>query len=113
VSICVHSWLKTFCALRGLVVNEGNRYAGEKIWHQSQRSRKLPDGSLEVTFQVAGLDEIGQWVMGLGPEAYVEEPKKLRDGVKADMKKALFQYERIMPANSETTVLNSRIDYVR
>jgi predicted DNA-binding transcriptional regulator YafY len=89
------------------------RYVGEKIWHESQKSRKLRDGSLELTFQVAGLDEIRQWVMGLSPEAYVEEPKKLRDRVKADMKKALFQYERIMPANSETTVLDSRIDYVR
>jgi len=34
----------------------------------------------------------GNWVMGLGSEAYVEEPKKLRDRVKADMKKVLVQY---------------------
>ena len=26
----------------------------------------------------AGLDEIKQWIMSLGPEAYVEEPKRLR-----------------------------------
>ncbi|MBC8431809.1 MAG: WYL domain-containing protein, partial [Desulfobacterales bacterium] len=38
--------------------------------------------------QVAGLDEIKQWIMSLGPEAYVEEPKKLRDMVKADLKKS-------------------------
>ncbi|MFO7554193.1 MAG: WYL domain-containing protein [Desulfobacterales bacterium] len=67
--------------------------------------------ALELTFQVAGLDEIKQWVMGLGPEAYVEEPKKLRDMVRADMKKALFQYEGIRPAYQEPAVLDSRVDY--
>jgi hypothetical protein len=43
---------------------------------------KLKDGSLELIFQVAGLDEIRQWVMGLGREDYVEEPKKLSTGSK-------------------------------
>ncbi|NQT69564.1 MAG: WYL domain-containing protein, partial [Desulfobacteraceae bacterium] len=48
---------------------------------------------LELISQVAGLDEIKQWIMSLGPEAYVEEPKKLRDMVQAELKKALIQYE--------------------
>ncbi len=89
------------------------RYIGEKIWHESQKSRKLPDGSLELTFQVAGLDEIKQWIMSLGPEAYVKEPERLRDMVKADMKKALVQYEEIRPAYQEPEVLESRVDYAR
>jgi predicted DNA-binding transcriptional regulator YafY len=89
------------------------RYIGEKIWHQSQKSRKLPDGSLELTFQVAGLDEIKQWVMGLGPEAYVEEPKKLREMVKADLKKTLIQYERIGPLYQSSDVMESKVDYIR
>jgi len=89
------------------------RYIGEKIWHESQKSRKLRDGSLELTFQVAGLDEIKQWIMSLGPEAYVEEPKKLRDMVKADLKKTMVQYEGIRPAFQESAVLESRVDYVR
>jgi predicted DNA-binding transcriptional regulator YafY len=88
------------------------RYIGEKIWHESQKSRKLKDGSLELTFQVAGLDEIRQWVMGLGPEAYVEEPKKLRDRVKADMKKALVQYEEIMPVLQRQEILETGTEYI-
>jgi len=87
------------------------RYIGEKIWHESQRSRKLRDGSLELIFQVAGLDEIKQWIMSLGPEAYVEEPKSLRDMVKADMKKALIQYEGIRHTYQEPDVLEDRVDY--
>ena len=89
------------------------RYIGEKIWHESQRSRKFRDGSLELTFQIAGLDEIKQWIMSLGPEAYVEEPKRLRDMVKADMKKALIQYERIRPVYQESDLLESRVDYAQ
>jgi len=89
------------------------RYIGEKIWHESQKSRKLRNGSLELTFQVAGLDEIKQWIMSLGPEAYVEEPEGLRDMVKADMKKALVQYEGIRPAYQEPVVLENRVDYAR
>ncbi|NQT69304.1 MAG: WYL domain-containing protein, partial [Desulfobacteraceae bacterium] len=61
--------------------------------------------------QVAGLDEIKQWIMSLGPEAYVEEPKKLRDMVQAELKKALIQYEGIRPAYQEPEVLESRLDY--
>ncbi len=71
----------------------------------------MRDGSLELTFQVAGLDEIKQWIMSLGPEAYVEEPKRLRDMVKADIKKALVQYEGIRPAFIEPDVLENRLDY--
>ena len=69
------------------------RYIGEKIWHESQQTKKLTDGSLELTFQVAGFDEIKQWIMSLGPEAYVIEPERLRDMIKADLKKTLIQYK--------------------
>jgi predicted DNA-binding transcriptional regulator YafY len=54
------------------------RYVGEKIWHENQTIRKMPDKSVEMTFQVAGLDEIKQWLLSLGPEAEVIEPKRLK-----------------------------------
>jgi len=74
------------------------RYIGEKIWHESQQTKKLSDESLEMTFQVAGLNEIKQWIMSLGPEAYVIKPEKLKNMVKADLKKSLLQYEATRPA---------------
>ena len=67
----------------------------KNILQESQKYKKLSDGSLEMTFQVVGLDEIKQWIISLDPEAYVEEPKSLRNMVKADMKKALVQYKEI------------------
>ncbi|MBW1714064.1 MAG: transcriptional regulator [Deltaproteobacteria bacterium] len=69
------------------------RYIGEKIWHESQKTEKLPDGGLELTFQVAGLDEIRRWVLSLGPEAEVLEPEELRDTVRAGLRQNLELYE--------------------
>lgn len=87
-------------------------YIGEKIWHESQVTRKMPDKSLEITFRVAGLDEIKRWVMGLGPEAYVKEPEKLKDMVRAGLKKALNQYEGIKPIyQTPPGMPKNRVDY--
>ncbi len=57
---------------------EWSRWVGEQIWHESQRSEKQPDGSLILSFQVAGLEEIKRWVLSLGPEAEALEPQALR-----------------------------------
>ncbi|MCB2188433.1 MAG: WYL domain-containing protein [Deltaproteobacteria bacterium] len=55
------------------------RWVGERIWHQSQEILTLPDGGLELTFQVNGLQEIRMWVLSLGKEAEVLEPRELRE----------------------------------
>jgi len=70
------------------------RYVGEKIWHENQTIRKMSDKSVEMTFQVAGLDEIKQWVLSLGPEAEVIEPESLRELIREDLKKTLAKYEK-------------------
>jgi len=63
---------------------EWARWVGEKIWHESQKIAKLPDGSLEMTFRVAGVDEIKRWILSLGPEALVLEPEKLKEMVRKE-----------------------------
>ncbi len=68
------------------------RWVAEKIWHESQKITKLPEGSLEMTFRVAGLDEIKRWVLSFGPEAQVLEPLRLKQMVRADLQKSLGQY---------------------
>jgi len=89
-----------------------SRYVGEKVWHESQKSCKLSDGSLELTFHVAGLDEIKQWIMGFGLEGYVVEPERLKDMVRADLK-TLFQYKGLRPISKEPEVQKGKADYVR
>jgi len=55
------------------------RWVGEKIWHDSQKIFKLPGGGPEMTFRVAGLDEIKRWILSFGLEAVVLEPEKPED----------------------------------
>mgnify|MGYP001826618884 CR=1 FL=1 len=80
-------------AVRILISPSWSRYIGEKIWHESQQIQKQLDGAIEITFLVAGLDEIKRWVLGLGPEAYVVEPEELRLMVQADLEQSLEQYQ--------------------
>ena len=68
------------------------RWVGEKIWHESQKVTKLPDGGLEIAFRVAGLEEIKRWILSFGPEAVVLEPEKLREMVQKDLGETLQQY---------------------
>ena len=68
------------------------RWVGEKIWHESQKAKKNGDGSLELTFQVAGLDEIKRWILSFGLECQVLEPEKLRKLVQQDLQRTLAQY---------------------
>ena len=69
-----------------------SRYADERIWHQSQRIQKLIDGGIEIRFQMAGLHEIRQWVLGMGPEAVVIEPDELKQSVRQSLEQTLAQY---------------------
>ena len=68
------------------------RWVGEKIWHESQKIAKLLNGSLEITFRVAGLDEIKRWILSFGPEVVVMEPEKLKEMVRKDLSRNLVQY---------------------
>jgi len=70
------------------------RWVGERIWHESQKMTKLPDGGLEMTFRVAGLDEIKRWILSFGHEAVVMEPEKLKEMVRKDLFGSLVQYSR-------------------
>lgn len=72
---------------------EWARYISERIWHESQHIQKQFDGAIELTFRVAGLDEIKQWVLSLGPEAKVLEPTELIDFITRSLQDTLGQYE--------------------
>ena len=84
---------------------EWARYVGEKIWHQSQKEKWLGDGSLELTFHVAGLDEIKRWVMGMGKEVVVLAPTKLAEMIRDELVKGLALYRK----NKHTDGDNAKI----
>ena len=66
----------------------------ERRWHPSQKNKKLADGSLELTFEVAGTKEIKTWIMGFGSLARVLEPPSLVKEVKEDLAKSLKSYAK-------------------
>ncbi len=73
------------------------RYVGERIWHESQRTRELEDGGIELSFKAGGLEEICRWVLGLGPEAEVLEPNELREMVVDSLERARGVYGASSP----------------
>ncbi len=66
--------------------------ATEVVWHHTQKARKNKDGSVTLTFQVDGLNEIVRWVLGWGSRAKVIQPPELRDLVLAQLHKTVEAY---------------------
>ena len=87
------------------------RYIGEKIWHQSQRIQRLIDGGIEICFKVAGLDEIRQWVLSMGPEAVVVEPEELKISVWKSLKETIGQYGGLNKEETGTAMFDSQPKY--
>jgi predicted DNA-binding transcriptional regulator YafY len=54
----------------------------ERCWHESQETRDLPDGGVDFTVQLGGLDEIVRWILGWAGDAEVIAPRELRDLVR-------------------------------
>lgn len=73
----------------------------ERFWHESQEMRDLPDGGLEFSVQLGGLDEIVRWILGWGGDAEVVTPKELRDLVRAKAE-AIGQRYAPAPAAART-----------
>ncbi|MCJ8501361.1 helix-turn-helix transcriptional regulator [Desulfatitalea alkaliphila] len=80
------------------------RWVEEKVWHKSQQIQKLIDGGIEISFSVAGLDEIRQWVLSLGPEAVVLAPEELKQDVRQSLQQALEQYGGALEEASEPAI---------
>jgi predicted DNA-binding transcriptional regulator YafY len=59
------------------------RRALETRWHASQREQVMPDGSVDMWFEVAGLLEITPWILSWGDTVEVLEPTELRQRVSA------------------------------
>lgn len=68
------------------------RYVEEHHWHESQQLTIHPDGSATLQLQLTSLEEIKSWVMSFGASARVEEPKELREMMKADLEKMSRHY---------------------
>jgi proteasome accessory factor B len=68
------------------------RNVGEVVWHRTQQTTWLEDGSLELQVRVAGIREISWWILGYGNEAEVVEPEPLRTLIATHAKGMLARY---------------------
>ncbi|MGI8549669.1 MAG: helix-turn-helix transcriptional regulator [Dehalococcoidia bacterium] len=62
-----------------LFTREAAATVTEGIWHHTQKVRKNKDGSVTLTFQVDGLNEIIRWVLGWRSRAKIIQPPELRE----------------------------------
>ncbi len=93
----------SFGVMRDAVVNarvwidaREARFVAEKIWHESQKIKNNADGSIEISFQVAGFIELKQWVLALGPAAQVLDPPELVEEIRHDLEAALKNYAALL-----------------
>ncbi len=72
----------------------------EGIWHHTQKVQKHKDGSVTLTFQVDGLNEIVRWVLGWGCRAKVIQPLELREMVIHQFRHAIAGYDALKGVNN-------------
>jgi predicted DNA-binding transcriptional regulator YafY len=65
----------------------------ETRWHHTQQAKRHKDGSVTITFQVDGLNEIIRWVVGWAGQAKVIKPRELRDMAVERFRKAIRMNE--------------------
>jgi proteasome accessory factor B len=79
----------------GVVIDLDNWAADvlrNRRWHPSQQVIELPDGAMQVSFQLDNLEEVEQWVLSWGIHATVVRPKALADRVQATARGILQRY---------------------
>jgi predicted DNA-binding transcriptional regulator YafY len=68
---------------------EAARIVTETQWHATQQATPMPDGSLVLSFQIDGLEEICNWILGWSGRAEVLAPKELRRMVADQLRSGL------------------------
>lgn len=60
------------------------RWVLDRKWHASQTVERQGNGSVTVSYRVAGTSEIKRWILGFGSQAEVLEPESLRREIGAE-----------------------------
>ena len=68
-------------------------FVKERSWHPTQKLQPQKDGSVILTMQCGGLDELTAWVLSFGPGAKVLGPQSLIDQVSTQLASAARSYQ--------------------
>ncbi|KMP10702.1 hypothetical protein UR09_05480 [Candidatus Nitromaritima sp. SCGC AAA799-A02] len=55
-------------------------------WHKTATTKKLKDGTIQLSMTVSALDQVVPWVLSFGQRAKVLKPRELKDMVKEEIK---------------------------
>ena len=67
-------------------------FVQERTWHPTQAVKLQKDGSVILTMQCGGLDELTAWVLSFGPGAKVLSPQSLINQVSSQLTAAAQSY---------------------
>jgi predicted DNA-binding transcriptional regulator YafY len=70
------------------------RLVAERKWHDSQRVREQPGGSIVLELELGGLEEIERWILSWGKHARVLAPKELATRIREEAKAIEKLYDR-------------------
>jgi len=75
------------------IMNESVLYVREKQWHKSQKITSLKDGSIILEMSLNSLSEVILWILSLGKDCKVLEPKELKEIILKELQGAINNYE--------------------
>jgi len=61
----------------------------ETVWHHTQKAKNQADGSVILSFQVDGLEEISNWILSWAGRMKVIKPAELRELIAGRLQRAL------------------------
>ncbi|MEO5763148.1 MAG: transcriptional regulator [Vicinamibacteria bacterium] len=65
----------------------------DRTWHESQTFANRPDGSFDLTMNVAPSRELKAWIRSFVPMVRVIKPQTLKDDIERDLKEALTRWK--------------------
>jgi proteasome accessory factor B len=69
----------------------------ETIWHPTQQAKTHKDGSVTLTFEVDGLNEILHWLLSWAGRVTIQQP----DELKSQFLKALHDAIQMQASNAD------------
>ena len=109
-SLGVHSG--PTCKVRLLFDRHVATFIKERTWHESQRLKDGPDGSVSMTLEVSDDYALRQWILGFGQSIRVLAPTTLLDWVLEELDAARQQYDTGRFSNATDSGLQPALPFL-
>lgn len=69
------------------------KYIKERNWSYFQKIKENEDGSIIISMEISGWQDLKKWILSYGPDAKVLKPQKMVEEIISDLKKIIKNYE--------------------